>query len=391
MLLEKKNKLAHKILEKFGLGKRKITREAQLLWILSFLFLVLTIRLFYLQIIQAKNYSDVMTAQHFNKTNIKAKRGNIYLTDASNKPIALTQNMEMYNVFIDPKFVWDKPRVIDILSPIIYAHLCEKNGLVDVDKLGCIENIERFAQLQILPAPKTVFYTQEIGENYRSQTGIDLMQQQIVEENSIIDQERTKIINAFSGDQAMNMIKATLDNKISIGVKEKNYLGYFENDQFLADLSGMNLPYVSIESKHYVYVVPPKAINVVNAKKEINSILMKYSYAYSEKQISNLFVQQENRYVKLADGLNATLAKKINDLINANYNVKNTCENAGENCVKGIPLLHGLGLEKYETRYYPYNHFAANILGFYAKDGYALYGIEQYFDELLKGKAGEIQ
>lgn len=256
MLLEKKNKLTHKILEKFGLGKRKITREAQLLWILSFLFLVLTFRLFYLQVIEAKEYSDAMTAQHFNKTNIKAKRGNIYLTDASNKPIALTQNMEMYNLFIDPKFVWDKARVIEILTPVIYAHLCEKNGLVDVDTLGCIENIERFAQLQILPAPKTVFYTQEIGENYRSQTGIDLLQQQIVEENSIIDQERMKIINTFSGDQAMSMIKATLDNKISIGVKEKNYLGYFENDQFLADLSGMNLPYISIEGKHYVYVVP---------------------------------------------------------------------------------------------------------------------------------------
>lgn len=118
---------------------------------------------------------------------------------------------------------------------------------------------------------------------------------------------------------------------------------------------------------------------------------MKYSYAYSDKQISNLFVQQENRYVKLADGLNATLAKKINDLINDNYNVKNTCENGGEGCVTGIPLLHGLGLEKYETRYYPYSRFASNILGFYAKDGYALYGVEQYFDELLKGKAGEIQ
>lgn len=48
-------------------------------------------------------------------------------------------------------------------------------------------------------------------------------------------------------------------------------------------------------------------------------------------------------------------------------------------------------MEKFETRYYPYGNFAANILGFYAKDGYALYGIEQYFDEFLKGKAGEIQ
>lgn len=63
------------------------------------------------------------------------------------------------------------------------------------------------------------------------------MQQEIIEENSTIDQERTKIIDAFSGDQAMNLIKSTLDNKISIGVKEKNYVGYFENDRFLDELS----------------------------------------------------------------------------------------------------------------------------------------------------------
>lgn len=225
MILEQKNRLTQKIREKFGLGKRKITKDAQLLWILSSLFVILVLRLFYLQVIEARSYSDMLNDQHFNKTNIKAKRGNIYVTDSSNKSLALTQNMEMYNLFIDPKFVWDKPRVIEILTPILYSHLCEKNGLNTVDTLGCIENIERFAQIQILPVPKTVFYTIEtLGESYGSQTGINLMQQQIIEENSIIDQERVKIINAFSGEQARNMIKATLENKISIGVKEKNYL-----------------------------------------------------------------------------------------------------------------------------------------------------------------------
>lgn len=135
MIIEKKNALTQKIREKFGLGKRKITKEAQLLWILSLLFAVLVLRLFYLQVIKARTYSDVLTAQHFNTVDIKAKRGNVYVTDASNKSLALTQNIEIYNLFIDPKFVWDKPRVIEILSPIIYSHLCERNGLNTVDTL----------------------------------------------------------------------------------------------------------------------------------------------------------------------------------------------------------------------------------------------------------------
>lgn len=74
MIVRKKNALTQKILDKFGLGKRKITRDAQLLRILSFLFVILVLRLFYLQVIQARTYSDVLTAQHFNAVNIKAKR-----------------------------------------------------------------------------------------------------------------------------------------------------------------------------------------------------------------------------------------------------------------------------------------------------------------------------
>jgi len=160
------------------------------------------------------------------------------VTDASSKPVALTQNVEVYNLFVDPKFIRDKGRVIDIIAPVIHSHLCEKNGLNEVDTLGCIQNIERFAQIQILPTPKVVFYTrEELGENYGSATGINLMQQEIIEENSVIDMERQNIINAFSGEQAMNLIRSTLENKISIGVKEKNYLGYFENEPFLAEFS----------------------------------------------------------------------------------------------------------------------------------------------------------
>lgn len=319
--------MTHKIREKFGLGKRKITREAQLLWILSFLFCVLAIRLFYLQVIQAREYSDAITAQHFNAIDIKARRGNIYVTDAGSKSIALTQNVEVYNLFVDPKFIRDKPRVIDILAPVLHTHLCKQNGLNEVDTLGCIQNIERFAQIQILPTPKVVFYTrEELGDSYGNTTGINLMQQEIIEENSVIDQERRMIINSFSGEQAMNLIKGTLDNKISIGVKEKNYLGYFENDPFLAEFSGLDLPYVSIESKHYVYIIPGRVSNIVTARQEISAILKKYGYSYADSQINALFTQQENRYVKLGDGLNATLAKRINDLINENYEIKSTCE-----------------------------------------------------------------
>lgn len=102
----------------------------------------------------------------------------------------------------------------------------------------------------------------------------------------------------------------------------------------------MNLPYISVENKHYVYVLPARAGNIIAAKKELETILNKYSYGYSQQQLNNLFTQQENRYVKLADGISAGLAKQINDLKNDNYEIKNTCEKSATDCIAGIPLLH---------------------------------------------------
>lgn len=41
-------------------------------------------------------------------------------------------------------------------------------------------------------------------------------------------------------------------------------------------------------------------------------------------------------------------------------------------------------------RYYPYNDFAASVIGFTGSDNQGLYGIEAYYDEYLKGEPGRI-
>jgi hypothetical protein len=64
----------------------------------------------------------------------------------------------MYNVFVDPKFIRDKKKFIDILTPTIYEHLCEINGMTKPDKLTCIKNIEEFSQVDLLPNKPEFFY-----------------------------------------------------------------------------------------------------------------------------------------------------------------------------------------------------------------------------------------
>ncbi|MEI6672621.1 MAG: hypothetical protein WCL02_04745 [bacterium] len=115
-------------------------------------------RLFYLQIIQHNFYDNQLNQQHVSETSLKAQRGNIFADDKADKHIQLTDNISMYNIFVDPKFIWDKEKFIDLLTPILYKHFCELYGMIEVTKLECIHNIEQFTQTQIIPSKPQFFY-----------------------------------------------------------------------------------------------------------------------------------------------------------------------------------------------------------------------------------------
>ncbi len=53
--------------------------------------------------------------------------------------------------------------------------------------------------------------------------------------------------------------------------------------------------------------------------------------------------------------------------------------------------LKGIGTRKASYRTYPQGSLAAQVLGFVNDEGQGTYGIEQYFDDRLKGKPGELK
>ena len=50
--------------------------------------------------------------------------------------------------------------------------------------------------------------------------------------------------------------------------------------------------------------------------------------------------------------------------------------------------LKGVYLDEVERRFYPFNSLAAPVIGFVNEDGIGQYGVEGYFDNLLKGEKG---
>jgi len=349
----------------------RVTREFYLLVFFGFLFFILFLRLFWLQIFNHSYYEDLLSRQHVSQSFLKAKRGNIYAYDKSGKPVQLTENITMYNIFVDPKFVWDKPRFIELLTPVIYSHLCEMYWMKQITKENCIKNLEIYAKKDILPKEPEFFY-------YWS--GIVTTWYREYNRTGYYDQIE-QVLTWFTKQIAYWLIRDQLDKMIQPWIRSRNYLGFFTNQAFLQELESKNLDYISIESTNYVYIIPKNIVSISREIWPLKTLLTKYGYIDQYKNLGKYFEEQENRYVKIASDANPIIAQSIKNLKIEYYKERNKDR---------IPLLHWLWLEPYTKRYYEYWSFLSNILWMVDKNWNAFYGIEQFFDTQLRGKDGKI-
>ena len=135
--------------------------------------------------------------------------------------------------------------------------------------------------------------------------------------------------------------------------------------------------------------------------KAVLDLLHTYGYQNDPATVQAAFYPQENRYVRLITDANPEIAQQIEDM-KAKYFTEFTDDQAAY--TRGVkaygsdytgtklpyPMFHGLGLEKDTKRYYPFGDFLANVLGYVDNKGDPFYGIEQYFNDQLKGQDGTI-
>lgn len=349
----------------------KINKEFYLLCFFCFLFIIIISRLFFLQIINHKSYDDLLSSQQVNESILKADRWNIFADDRSEKHIQLTENITMYNLTVDPKFIRDKKRFIELITPVVYKHFCEINGMKEVERVDCVKNIEKFTNKQLLPIqPEFFYYGSGIVSSWYFTFDWTWY-------NIQIDQ----VLSWFSQNIAFGLIKDALDQKIYVWIKKKNYLWFFSNTAFLSDLKKLDLSYIDIQYNNYVYILPRKSRVSAKEIAPLKKLLDRYGYLKNLTNIENLFSEKENRYVKIISDTNPIIIQMIKDL-KSKY--------ARERSNEKIPILHWLWVESYAKRYYQYWSFLSNILWFVDKWDKAFYGIEEYFDNVLKGKDGKI-
>lgn len=295
------------------------------------------------------------------------------MTDRSGNDIQLTDNIDYFTLFVDPKFVPDKQRIIDLLTPILYDHFCVTYGVETVSQQECIQHLESFTRQDLLPTQPGQFVSS--GEYLFYVASGDYTAQ--IQE----------VVDNFTSERAIALIKQRLDQLIQVGIKELNYLGFTEDEDALTALSA--LPYIVIEGEHFVYIRPAAIQNKDQEAARLAQLLTPYEFDVTLDKLKALVRPQENRYVKITDTLNAKLADRI---LRAKREALDTYQSlsAVEQAKLKMPLLHGVGLENYQERYYPHGNFAPHILGYVDKDWKGKYGIEEYYDELLAGKDGKI-
>lgn len=373
------------------LGNINFTKEAQLISLFSLLFLIIIIKLFSLQIIQHDDYSAELMKQSTSLASVNANRWDIYALDKTWQPVKLTENINLYDVAVDPReigykwWVRQKERFIELITPVVYKHLCEIHWMDNIDttteegKKQCMSNIESFANIELLPKlPEFFYYWKSFDAEWNEVQIFSPEYATFDFEN--YNQKMQKAINDFTKENAIQIIKTRLNDKIKIWIKEKNYVWYFTNEDFLKALDEQHFNFISIESDYYVYVVPSKS-NTSRDKLLFQTFMAKRWEKISSATLDSLFKEQEYKYIKLFSSANPQIAQSIKNLKTEYASEKYSLDGSPYN---KYSILHWIVLESYMTRYYPYWNFMSNILWYVDKNWEAFYGIEKYFNEILK-------
>lgn len=244
------------------------------------------------------------------------------------QPLKLTENVMLYNVFVDPSLVWNKSRLIGLMTPLLYVHFCKLNGFDMVDQEQCVRNIERFTKTTILPeAPVLHYYGQGVmSGSYSGYVGERLTQVLDTFDWPAYYERYNAVLSGMTQTIIEQKIAEQLDQMIIVGSRKYNYLQYYSDPALIADLKALNRDYIYIYNNNYVFIEPTKhdstMISTNNAIREIETILVKHGYTTDVLKVKNLFKVHTYKYVRLISGVNPSLIDAINQLKRTYYNEK---------------------------------------------------------------------
>lgn len=294
-------------------------------------YVIFSVRLFDLQILQHEKYDREARLQHEKSSILTARRGKIlvqknrYSTELT--PLATNHTLKM--LFVDP-LVLQQP------------NFGAKNE-VKAAKRGNPQLVaEKIAPLLINA------HCEEIDS---CPLEMDIQKMSILE-RSIIQKYQQKLSTIFTETERRRVI---LDTEVDPLRQET--------------IRALNLPGIKIERGNII-ADPVQITTPLEISEDLAPLI-----GSTSNDLVPLLKKRKKRYIEISHKISPQISKIITEL-KQQPELRN--------------IFHGVQLTDEHWRYYPEKTLAAQTIGFLDRTGTGQYGMEGRFDELLRGKEGLI-
>ena len=311
-------------------AKPRITVNKITLFIVGsgFVFAIILIRLFQLQIISHDYYQDLATQGQYGFIELPAKRGDIIIKDYhSEEEFPLATNTTLNLLYADPSLIEDPLYLTEKLAPLLFE-LEEERAIDD-------ERIQKLAKK--LPKDLT---EEQIDEMLKPLTDEELKEKYTQDLLKKLSEKR----------RAEILLTAELDIKK------------------LEEIRRLNVSGIAVD-ENKVYAYPSQISDPASTAEAIADYV-----EIPSKKLSKI-LKGENRYIILKRKLHPEISEKIKGMFAKDEDEK----------------FVGLGMQEEYYRFYPEGPLAANVVGYTDRTNFGQYGIESSLNNNLQGVAGKLQ
>jgi len=297
------------------------------------IFLVVAVRLFYLQVIKHDYYLAQAKEQHYGSIILPAKRGEILLKDPrSNEYYKLATNITLDLLYVDPLWIEDERGVSEKLAPIVYETLCR-----DKTDVQCNQLVATYIGMATTP---------------------DTASSSSTSRTSPVLQDKNALVDAV----AKYIYRLISQKEVTRVILKRFYEDTPEAEQLRQKIQSYALEGVTV-TKEMISADPTQIRHPDDVAEKLTKDL---DFPYDD--LVAKLTRRQSRYVPLINKLPPDLSDQVRALN-----------------IKGVVLIPE------HWRYYPEKTLAASVIGFLDTSGIGQYGIEGKYNAELTGVEGEIQ
>jgi stage V sporulation protein D (sporulation-specific penicillin-binding protein) len=308
----------------------KCDRRNFILFFFILFSLMIVWKMFVYTVMNYSFYRDLADKQQIWKVTVPVTRGTIY--SGSNNPTIIWTSLNLYDIAIDPKKIWDKLKLTKFLTDIVYKELCYLKS-----KNSCYENTLKFLRLLEI-------------ENFTKDEAII--------KKLIFTRLKKKI---YQKRVTSVFVDIELDKNKLKKIKSFQYSGIYIRNSFL-------------------YINPEEIVNNDWVVDNISPILW-----LKKDRFRSLIKKRDLRYVQIINKISIHIWEEIKKyLFDENIARKKWMLDIKDsiwNFIIFTPKPH---------RFYPEKEVASQIIWFVDNAWVWHYWIEWYFNDILKGNNWKI-